>query len=67
MASTYLTRTPTTENINKLTLSCWVKRSSISNNSQRIFSNSSSEYLFYRFDSNEKFRFTIVVEKPLLV
>ena len=62
MASTYLTRTPTTENINKLTLSCWVKRGSISNNSQRIFSNSSSEYLFYRFDSNEKFRFTIVVD-----
>jgi len=62
MASTYLTRTPTTENINKLTLSCWVKRGSISNNSQRIFSNSSSEYLFHRFDSNEKFRFTIVVD-----
>jgi len=62
MANTYLTRTPTTENINKLTLSCWVKRGSISNNSQRIFSNSSSEYLFYRFDSNEKFRFTIVVD-----
>ena len=62
MANTYLTRTPTTENIDKLTLSCWVKRSSITSSAQRIFSNASSEYLFYRFDSNEKFRFTIVVD-----
>jgi len=62
MASTYLTRTPTTENINKLTLSCWVKRGSISNNSQRIFSNPSSEYLFHRFETNDQFRFTIVVD-----
>ena len=62
MANTYLTRTPTTENINKLTLSCWVKRSSIASSNQRIFSSTSSEYLFYRFDSNEKFRFTIVVD-----
>ena len=62
MANTYLTRTPTTENINKLTLSCWVKRGSISNNSQRIFSNPSSEYLFHRFETNDQFRFTIVVD-----
>jgi len=62
MANTYLTRTPTTENINKLTLSCWVKRSSLTSSAQRIFSSTSSEYLFYRFDSNEKFRFTIVVD-----
>jgi len=62
MASTYLSRTPTTESINKLTLSCWVKRSSISNNPQRIFSDSSSEYLFHRFETNDTFRFTIVVD-----
>ena len=61
MASTYLTRTPTTENINKLTLSCWVKRGSLGS-TQRIFSNTSSEYLFYRFESSDQFRFTIVVD-----
>jgi hypothetical protein len=61
MASTYLSRTPTTENINKLTLSCWVKRGSLGS-TQRILSNSSSEYFFYRFESSDQNRFNIVVD-----
>ena len=57
-SSDYLSFTPSNETLDKLTLSCWVKRSSLGS-TQRIYSHNSSYYLYYRFESSDIFRFII--------
>ena len=60
MASTYLYRTPTTQTIDKYTMSFWVKRSGLGS-TQRIYSHHQTNYMWCRFESSDQFRFTQVV------